>query len=42
MVARMTQAEVARALGLSRGRIVQIEASALRKLRRGLAEWRDG
>jgi DNA-directed RNA polymerase sigma subunit (sigma70/sigma32) len=36
--ARLTHAEIARRLGLSRQRIVQIEQAALAKVRRGFAE----
>jgi hypothetical protein len=39
LVARMTQTEVGRLLGLSGARIQQIESCALRKLRAGLAAW---
>jgi hypothetical protein len=39
-IARMTQTEVGRILGLSRARVQQIETAALRKLRAGLAAWR--
>lgn len=39
LVARMTQDEVASALGVSRTRIQQIERRALKKLRRGLLAW---
>lgn len=34
MATRMTQQEVARALGISQGRVMQLEQSAFRKLRR--------
>jgi predicted DNA-binding protein (UPF0251 family) len=38
-VARMTQTECGRLLGLSRARIQQIETGALRKLREALVDW---
>lgn len=37
----MTVREVAKALGMSKSRVHQIEQRALRKLRARLAEWAD-
>ena len=39
LLARMTQQQVADALGCSRARVQQLENSALAKLRAGLEDW---